>query len=461
MKKKKSSYIGGFTANALIVPLGAVLASLMVAIAILTMSVNWRTSDLAELMQESSEYQETATMLQAGTSILSETASSFVQTPVIQGGPDAGSLNVGPLQMYAQEFNMDRRPQKAKETFEKYNVSDEMMGYIKTAVSASEQMQEMQTHAISLVLSTGLSLPDDPVFANIQTIALTEEEQAMPNEARLGLARQLLFSKDYSLLKSAVAQNVEQCHRIVAEQTEKESEQSKHYIKALRTALWIIISLFAGVMVLDFVLFYRWIVGPLRQYSDDMANDRELKRQGGVRELREMATAHNELLNRRNKLESILRAAAETDALTGLPNRYSLERNIYDFENKGALAVFLFDVNFLKKINDTEGHLAGDQLLRNAASCIRDNFGEEDSDNCYRIGGDEFVAILRNCTEADVQSKIESFKKELKEKKISVSIGYGFSENAKGGDLKELMLIADKRMYEHKREIHGAERAED
>ena len=74
---------------------------------------------------------------------------------------------------------------------------------------------------------------------------------------------------------------------------------------------------------------------------------------------------------RRAGLESILRTAAETDALTGLPNRYGFEQYLLESGQSGyAMAVFLFDINYLKTTNDTKGHAAGDDLIRSAAECI-------------------------------------------------------------------------------------------
>ncbi len=461
MKKRDQSYIGGFTANSLVVPLGAVLLALIVAIAILTMGANWSTNELADQMQKSSDYQQSATNLQAGTSALSETASSFLQAPVIPDGQGGEQINLNPLQMYAEELRIDRRPARIAALFEEYDVSEEILENIKQAAEYSEQMQEIQTHALSLFFSV-YDMPDDPSLSSIQLIELTPQEKAMPAEARIGMSKQLIFSKDYSLLKPAVSGRIEESHKLLQQQFDTASKETHHTIIALRTALWTMIGLLIFVMGGTFLLFYRWMVKPLREYAQNIASDQTLKRHGRVKELRAMVTAHNDLFARRNKLEAILRAAAETDSLTGLPNRYSLERTIFDLdEEKGSLAVLLFDVNFLKKTNDTRGHLAGDQLLRTTALCIRENFGVGFAENCFRIGGDEFVAILRDCTEEDVQNKIERFKWSLEREKISVSVGYAFSGKADETTFKKLMTVADRHMYEHKKEMHDSASSED
>lgn len=454
MKKTEKSEIGGFTANTLIAPLAAILGVLIVIITILTMSVNWTSSDLADLMETSAENQRIATELQAGSSTLSETASNFAQMPLV-GPPGHEQTNVGPLQAYATELQdkNDRRGPEIAAVFREQGVKDDIQKPIDAASGYAEQMRRVQEHTIALILSVYPTV--DPKVESIPKPSLTEEELAMPGEARIAKAKQLIFGEDYSRTKNKLANCIEDCNAAIQEQFKVASTESKHHIFVLRTTLWVMISLIIVVMVITFVCFYRWLVQPLRQYSHQITSDQILKRKGAVRELRTLVLAHNDLLRRRNKLEAILRAAAETDALTGLPNRYSLERNALEIdEDGGTLAVMLFDVNYLKKMNDEHGHLAGDQLLRTAAICIRECFSAGTSDNCYRIGGDEFASILRDCTEEEVISRVERFGKALEREKISVSVGYAFTEEVKEGSFKRLMAIADKRMYEQKKETH-------
>lgn len=455
MNETEKNKIGGVTASFLIIPLSIVLAILMVSVALLTKNVNRITGDMEYQMQRSSELQQAATRMQAGTSVLSETATIFVMTPVIPGGPEAGSLNEGPLQGYAEELAVDRRPGKIGEYLRSCGLSEELQGYIDTAATGSVQMQELQTRAISLVLSV-YPLPDDPVYSTIKCIELTAEEQAMPAEARIAKARNLLFDKSYSLLKSGVSKSIDNFHADVQKQLDDASEEGRKRIDGLRNVVWVFITLIFAVLALAFLTFYLWIVKPMRQYAKDIVYSGPLKQRGPIKELHTMVSAYNEVLERRNRLETILRTAAETDALTGLQNRYHLEQSILFFNPAdGALAVLQFDVNFLKTVNDTKGHQAGDQLLRRTADAIREYFGaEEKGANCYRTGGDEFAAVLRGCTEDDIRSRIESFRQALEREGISVSVGYAFSETADRDCFRQLMKTADERMYENKQQIH-------
>ena len=119
------------------------------------------------------------------------------------------------------------------------------------------------------------------------------------------------------------------------------------------------------------------------------------------------------------------------------------------------LGVIFWDMNGLKKINDTMGHEYGDFAISAIAASIMENLPGDT--RAYRIGGDEFVMIMRGADEKVVAKKIRDWKQILKalkgnsEYEISVSVGYAYGE---GKDLDAIIHEADQRMYENKRLIH-------
>ena len=455
MKKNKAAKIGGFSANSLVIPLTVVVAILHIAIISLVFDVNQSNSSLSEMMQNCSDYQQYATNLQAGSSILSETASAFVQMPVLEDG----EVNVGPLLRYVQELAKDRRGPQVAEWFRSRNVSAEIQSHIDAAAEDSEKMEEVQRHVIALMRSL-YPQPPLPELAVLDEDPLTEEEKAMPEEARAGLARRLILSRDYSLLKASLADHIEQCHRILQEGYTRAAAESQAHIAVLRMWLWIVIFSIIAILLGTFVLFFRWLIIPLRSFARQIVSDESMNQDSGIREMRVLAHAYNALLRRHDKLEAILRSAAETDALTQLPNRYSLEHYVLEnVESGGSMAVLLFDVNYLKRTNDTHGHMAGDVLLRTAGACIRECFEAEDGGSCFRIGGDEFAAVLRNCTEEDVRGRIDRFNLALERENISVSVGYAFAKRTDENSFGELMNQADKYMYAHKKRTHEQDHA--
>jgi diguanylate cyclase (GGDEF)-like protein len=111
----------------------------------------------------------------------------------------------------------------------------------------------------------------------------------------------------------------------------------------------------------------------------------------------------------------------------------------------------LFDVNFLKITNDTLGHLAGDKLLISAAECIARCFGE----NCFRFGGDEFAAIVTGCTPESIEEMLRRFEEAEKERNVSISYGYAYTEEIGKTDYKKLLNEADQKIYAQKERMHA------
>ena len=126
----------------------------------------------------------------------------------------------------------------------------------------------------------------------------------------------------------------------------------------------------------------------------------------------------------------IYKELAFKDGLTNLGNRAALDKEMADFENlqEGTEVSFLmFDLNYLKKINDNLGHSEGDKLIMNTAECIKKAF--EDSGSCFRLGGDEFATILIGKNN-EIREKINTLQNiineynESHENKISIAHGY-------------------------------------
>lgn len=122
------------------------------------------------------------------------------------------------------------------------------------------------------------------------------------------------------------------------------------------------------------------------------------------------------------------------------------------------------DVNGLKTANDKLGHAAGDELIRGAADCLRETFSKYGK--VYRIGGDEFAAMLCVSKErleklkAELERRVDAWRGE-KVQSLSISCGYAESREFPSETLTELGRISDERMYEAKAEHYrrtGADR---
>ena len=153
------------------------------------------------------------------------------------------------------------------------------------------------------------------------------------------------------------------------------------------------------------------------------------------------------------------------DPLTGLNNRKQLTHTFNNLskshEDQDKIRLYLIDVNHFKQINDTYGHLQGDNALKIIAEALKATCkGANRGTVIARYGGDEFVILVsenNNDETIDLKERIKEKLKELSEKKsvpfeLTVSVGSACSDN--GDSLKDLILKADKAMYMEKKKYH-------
>lgn len=161
--------------------------------------------------------------------------------------------------------------------------------------------------------------------------------------------------------------------------------------------------------------------------------------------------------SQREELETA-KHKAYTDSLTGVKSKHAyLEAEMhYDeriaCDDVNAFGVIVFDINGLKKINDTLGHEAGDEYIREGSSLICHTFVHSP---VFRIGGDEFVVILEGSDYNSRNGLLGDFDKAVHDniKRGKVVISSGMDEYRKGVDdqLQAVFERADRKMYEHKK----------
>ena len=145
--------------------------------------------------------------------------------------------------------------------------------------------------------------------------------------------------------------------------------------------------------------------------------------------------------------------ASFRDQTTSLLNRRAFEEEKARLGEKELAEDFVYitaDLNGLKTVNDTLGHAAGDELIRGAADCLKSCLGAYGS--IYRIGGDEFAALLTITEEeltkavADIQEASGSWSAG-RPMQLSLSLGWASQRELPSENISELMRISDERMY--------------
>jgi diguanylate cyclase (GGDEF)-like protein/PAS domain S-box-containing protein len=149
---------------------------------------------------------------------------------------------------------------------------------------------------------------------------------------------------------------------------------------------------------------------------------------------------------------------ATHDMLTGLINRYEFENRLADVitdaqqDNSTHVLCFL-DLDQFKIINDTCGHVAGDELLRQLGLLLGDNIQPQDT--LARLGGDEFAILMKHCSLAnaektanDVLELIERFQFMWKKNIFSIGVSIGLTEiSSRSKDTTEILIRADSACY--------------
>ena len=182
-----------------------------------------------------------------------------------------------------------------------------------------------------------------------------------------------------------------------------------------------------------------------------------------VKSLLRIKSLHDQLQEKIKQLEDAkekLRELAVTDGLTGLFN-YRYFKEYLELELKRAkrhrsdISLIMLDIDYFKIYNDTNGHLAGDEVLKSLAKLYTSNL--RSIDIAARYGGEEFAFVLPETNKGAanfvaekirklVENEIFEFEEKQPQKKITVSIGVAsFPQN--GESFEELVQSADKRLY--------------
>lgn len=152
---------------------------------------------------------------------------------------------------------------------------------------------------------------------------------------------------------------------------------------------------------------------------------------------------------------------SETDALTGLGNRYRLAQDAGEliktaYEKQKKIGVGVLDIDFFKQHNDTYGHIMGDKCIRVVADVLQESVG--DNGKVYRFGGDEFIILFAKGEKAQIRKTAERILNKLKAAnienihsgvvpRVTISQGYACFVPDKAEDKDTLIEHADRALY--------------
>ncbi len=236
-----------------------------------------------------------------------------------------------------------------------------------------------------------------------------------------------------------------------------------------RYLIFVLIMLFISIVIC--VLWIRTVIGPLKKLTKvvekfeegdfDIKIDVHSKDEVGV-----LADSFRKTAKFLKEYISVINSQAKTDSLTGLNNgsaynamEEAVNRQIN--EEDIAFTVVVIDINNLKKVNDKYGHKDGDELIIIVANAIESAFGKRAS---FRIGGDEFVALLRytdkdkvveciNKTRELIDANKENYPADDWRSNISIAIGMAEYRKDIDKSYNDVFIAADENMYENKKNM--------
>lgn len=368
---------------------------------------------------------------------LSERARNFVVT----GSPEEVIL-------YFNEVQVQKSKDVALESIKSRLVDEQTMKHLNTALTLCDRMMQVQYYAMRLSVEA-YEYDIEKYPALLREVELTSEDQAMSHPEQKRKATDLLFNKDYTLLKNQVDIRIGLCKTaLIAVVEKKHLETSERLQELLQHQQHLIIAMMITLlMVCIFVMSL--VIYPLNRLISGISSGiRQDVR--GASEIRFLSDTYNRMHEEMEIANNKLGYEAAHDALTGLFNRNSYDELRVQSEGKNV-ALVIIDVDLFKEVNDTYGHDVGDKVLRRVADVLASSF--RDADKVCRIGGDEFSVIMMNAT---------SFMKEVLARKIhdaaeilrkpeggtpavTISVGVAFSDQIREGE--NLFKKADRALY--------------
>ncbi len=152
------------------------------------------------------------------------------------------------------------------------------------------------------------------------------------------------------------------------------------------------------------------------------------------------------LLKMRNLVRNLQRMSY-LDQLTQIGNRYAMVKYTENMRSEESVGIVYGDITGLKRVNDAEGHEAGDRLILSACACMKEAFG--DNYDLFRIGGDELLAICAGIGETDFQERVAKLKKGMAESSVNMAVGADWKSDTASG-INVVLAAAEARMYEDK-----------
>lgn len=152
------------------------------------------------------------------------------------------------------------------------------------------------------------------------------------------------------------------------------------------------------------------------------------------------------LLKMRNLVKNLERMSY-LDQLTQIGNRYAMVKYTEGMRPGESVGIVYGDITGLKRVNDAEGHEAGDHLILAASACMKEAFG--DAYELFRIGGDELLAICAGIGETEFRERVARLRKIMADSSVNMAVGADWEKDSEAG-VSVVLAAAETQMYKDK-----------
>ena len=405
-------------------------------------NVNKKYNAVTTSVKDYSRVRDSVDNLQAGSDYLTEQVRQYVIT---------GNTIYRDNYFYEVEVTQ-RRDIAVESIISEVQIGDATVENVRQALISSIELMDAEYYAMRIIAYLNnedeSTLPDE-----VRDVTLKPEDLSKSESELKEYAYNLVFGNEYAESKADINEKLGNAILEVKKQISTDLDNSTDNLKqtlAVQVILTIIIMVLVVVSVVILIVLVIW---PLSTYDENIRKGEPLK-VSGSQEFKRLAATYNDMLAQSTVRKNRLKYKAEHDELTRLLNRATFDKLCESLTDTGEdIALLMIDLDQFKHINDSYGHIKGDNALKIVADALINTFRNDDY--CIRYGGDEFVVIMSDITEQSaytISSKIRQINLALKKASeeyiaLTVSVGVAFSDN---GYTPELLEKADKALYHSK-----------
>lgn len=356
------------------------------------------------------------------------------------------------IALYFNEADNTKRRESAINEMQNYFSGSEAFSALQAALDSSNQLMETEEYAMRLVCESNRSAPTTWP-EEIRNVQLSVDDSLLSPSKKLERARQLMFDENYESTKSDISSRVGECADGLIQETKSKQGRASTVFSDVYRKLEISVAALAAVSLVLCIFIRFAMVKPLVSFSESIRQNRKFPVTGAA-ELQSLAETYNEMFDKNEAAQALIKHQAEHDALTDLLNRGSYDRllKLYEGGRDNHFALILVDVDVFKSVNDTYGHAVGDKVLKRVAYLLTTAF--RSIDHICRIGGDEFAIIMVEMTPDlayTIEEKIDAVNEQLANPKeegipaVSLSVGIAFTDRENPSD--SIFKDADKALY--------------